>query len=164
VEPENLSSLKSHRLFRTRFTTCCTIVCPQSLLSAVDADHAPDKVVEMFNSVWNRSSKAKELGCVELQEGIPVFATKFIEGFAAISLSENKSPSMFTVENELTNKVPGQSDNDAGRIDHGAYLHHSKPYLFRRQIATLPALATYFSECHRVKPIQKATLSQRAVS
>ena len=98
------------------FTTCCTIICPEILMFARDADHSPEKIGEMFNSFWGRSEKAKELGCVELQEGTPVYASKFEDEFASVHLSQNASDGFFTPQNELTNAVPGQSPSTAAEL------------------------------------------------
>jgi hypothetical protein len=92
------------------FTTYRTIVCPTSLFSDVRADHAPDKVVEMFYSLWDRSAKAEKLGCAELQPGLLVKAAPFLEGYATVEISGSAGGSLFTPDDELTNKVPGQSD------------------------------------------------------
>jgi hypothetical protein len=37
------------------FTTSITVVCPMSLLSDIRADHSPEKVVDMFNSIFSSS-------------------------------------------------------------------------------------------------------------
>ena len=57
------------------FTTIRTIVCPMSLLLEIRAGYAPDKVADMFNSLWSRTEKAHELRCEELQPDIPVTGT-----------------------------------------------------------------------------------------
>lgn len=92
------------------FTTSITVVCPVSLLSDVRADHSPEKVADMFNSVFSRSEKAKSLGCQELQQGILVSTSPLAVDFVNVGLPGNLGPKWFTLAGELTNKVPGQSD------------------------------------------------------
>lgn len=92
------------------FTKYGAVVCPIGLLSDPREDHSPDKVAEMFTSIWNKDDKAKALGCTELQEGVPVKATKFGDEMASISLPGTGVEGLFTMEDELTNGVPGQSE------------------------------------------------------
>jgi hypothetical protein len=97
------------------FTTYRTAVCPTSLFLDMRADHAPDKVIEMFYSFWDRSGKAEKLGCAELRPDLLVKAAPFFKGTATVEMPGSPSGSLFTVEDELTNKIPGQSD--AARSD-----------------------------------------------
>lgn len=114
------------------FTTYRTIVCPTSLLFDMRADHAPDKVVEMFYSLWDRSSKAEKLGCAELQPGLLVKAAPSLEGeYATVEISGSAGGSLFTPDDELTNKVPGQSD--ATRAD------LATPHINRAPVGPLPS-------------------------
>jgi TonB family protein len=92
------------------FTTSITIVCPMSLLSDIRADHSPEKVVDMFSSVFTRSDKAKSLGCQELREDIYVSASPLADEFVSVGLPGDSGSRWFTLAGELTNKVPGQSD------------------------------------------------------
>jgi len=55
------------------------------------------------------------MGCEELQGGVSVAARQFDGDFAFISLP-GSSQSLFTVESELTNKVPGQTDAEAAEL------------------------------------------------
>jgi len=95
---------------RPIFTKYGTIVCPTSLLFDMRADHAPDRIAGMFNSLWSRSDKAHELGCEEFQQGLLVSATRLETGVALVTVPGGSGGSLFTVEDELTNDVPGQSD------------------------------------------------------
>jgi hypothetical protein len=92
------------------FTTSAAIVCPMSLLFDIRTDHSPEEVADMFNSILSRSEKAKSLGCEELREGIHVSARPLQEDFVSVGIPGVTGSRWFTIVNELTNKVPGQSD------------------------------------------------------
>jgi hypothetical protein len=93
------------------FTDDHATVCPVSLLHSIDANHGPEQVLEMFMSFLGRSEKEKELGCTELVGGIPVTVSRVGDGpLIYISLPGDGVPTLITVESELTNKVPGQSE------------------------------------------------------
>lgn len=108
------------------FTTYGTIVCPTNLLFDVRADHSPDKVARMFYLAhWNRSDEAEKLGCTELQPGVLVKAAPYlVDRTVSVEIPGSVGGSLFTLEDELTNKVPGQSD--ATRADL-ASTHINKP-------------------------------------
>jgi TonB family protein len=98
------------------FTTSRTAICPTSLLLDLRADRAPDKVADMFNSIWSRSEKAKQLGCEELQPGIPVSAAPLQGDLVAVHIPGSSDRSWFTITSELTNDVPGQSEEQRKQL------------------------------------------------
>lgn len=113
------------------FTKCCTVVCPEILLLAKDTNHSPERITEMFSSVAEvRSNRAKQLGCVELQEGIPLYdASRLMDKFASVHLS-NDNVGYFTPEDELTNAVPGQSSSEAAEL--------AKVHIYREASVPIP--------------------------
>lgn len=92
------------------FTQNYAIVCDQGILlaAAIDkrVDHGIHQVYEAFTSIWNRSTKVKELGCEQWRGGIRVFAHRMhspFNDFVGISLTANDGATLFTMEPHLTN-------------------------------------------------------------
>ncbi len=78
------------------------IICPQSVLSDIRADHDANALSEAFSALTNRAQKAEALGCEVIREGIPVKASKMDDSFVSISVS-GLPGSFFTMEGELEN-------------------------------------------------------------
>jgi hypothetical protein len=142
-KPKPVPEVKVEKLDYSRpiFTTYGTIVCPTSLLFDVRADHSPDKVVQMFYLAhWNRSGEAEKLGCTELQPGVLVKAAPYVlERTVSVEIPGSADRNLFTLEDELTNKVPGQSDTTRADL---ATAHINKPPDVPLRAATSSDLGT----------------------
>jgi len=81
------------------------IICPQSLLFDIRADHDANAVLQVFTAISNRSGKAQAIGCEVIREGIAVKAEKMSAPFDYyVSISANGLPGrFFTMESELEN-------------------------------------------------------------
>lgn len=89
------------------------IVCPQTLLFDVRADHDANAVLETFTAFSHRDEKARALGCEVVHGDIPVTAHRMSSPFndyVSISIPGFESGGFFTMEGDLKNtETPSQS-------------------------------------------------------
>jgi hypothetical protein len=82
------------------------IVCPQSLLFDLRADHDANAILDAFTALSSRDEKARALGCEVLQGGIAVTAHRMsapFDTYVSVGLSGTGSDEFFTMESELKN-------------------------------------------------------------
>jgi TonB family protein len=136
------------------FTTSRTAICPTSLLLDLRADRAPDKVADMFNSIWSRSEKAKQLGCEELQPGISVSAAPLQGDIATVHIPGSSDRSWFTITSELTNDVPGQSEEQRKQLAE-AHINATRSSRVTSADTSTPSIGTQLVTTPSRDPIPK---------
>jgi TonB family protein len=136
------------------FTTSRTAICPTSLLVDLRANRAPDKVADMFNSIWSRSEKAKQLGCEELQPGIPVSAAPLQGDIAAVHIPGSSDRSWFTITSELTNDVPGQSEEQRNQLAE-THINTTRSSRFTSADTSTPSIGNQLVTMSSRDPIPK---------
>jgi hypothetical protein len=83
------------------YTEDSAIICPQSLLFDLRADHDANAIFEAFTSFSHRDEKARALGCEVVRGGIPVTAHRMSSPFSeyvAVSLGGISTGDFFTME------------------------------------------------------------------
>jgi hypothetical protein len=100
-------------LSKPTFTQDYAAICPFGLIFDNRADHSPSAILDAIDSIWNRSSKLKDLGCEEWRGGIRVFASPMQDGDDSGVLLVKRIPdgdsNMFTLRSQLTNHDPDPS-------------------------------------------------------
>lgn len=103
-------------LSKPTFTQDYAAICPFGLMFDNRSDHSPSAILDAIDSIWNRSSKLKDLGCEEWRGGIRVFASPMGDGTAGVLLVKtvpDGDSDIFTLRSQLTNHGPVESSSDA---------------------------------------------------
>jgi hypothetical protein len=97
------------------FTKEYAAICPSELLYDKREDRSPRAIFDAIVSIWNRSSKLKELGCEEWQGGIRVYPNPMgldkDGGVVLMSSAPDGGIGLFTFSSQLTNHGPVEDAN-----------------------------------------------------
>jgi hypothetical protein len=95
------------------------IICPQSLLLDLRADHDANAVFDLFVTILHRDEKAIAFGCEVLRRGILVTAHRMdapYDLYVSASLVGVSTGSFFTMESELENGIATEESSQSSAV------------------------------------------------